>query len=237
MKKAKGNCSHKPGVPVFIAGKNPFATQDCDSANIRTHEPITIEGACTLTSCLLDCIHYLNTGRKEQSYRLQRTLEDRQSSERKRLGSYYYPYHDANKTLFFRGVIDSDMHLLAEMLGVHIYEYRTDLSLPKWSYIAGNKHGKNGSEAIYLQYWMQHQGVHKGEGHVALITGICPKTSKSYPKSPFTFTFHIITYIHLIFIFLFNFDQLGYPLCTCFESFNSCKSLLRIFTSLWDVRN
>ena len=177
MKKAKGNCSHKPGIPVFIAGKNPIATQDCDSANIRTHEPITIEGACTLTSCLLDCIHYLITGRKEQSYRLQRTLEDRQSCERKRLGSYYYPYHDANKTLLFRGVFDSDMHLLAEMLGVHIYEYRTDVSLPKWSYIAGNKHWKNGSEAIYLQYWMQHEGVHKGEGHVALITGMRPKTS------------------------------------------------------------
>ena len=177
VKKAKGNRSHKPRVPVFIAGKNPIATQDCDSANIRTHEPITIEGACPLSSCILDCIHYLITGRKVQSYRLQRTLEDRQSCEQKRLDSYYYPYHDPNKTLLSRGVIDSDMHLLAEMLGVHIYEYRTDLSPPKWNYIAGNKHGKNGSEAIHLQYWMQHEGVHKGEGHVALITGMRPKTS------------------------------------------------------------
>ena len=177
VKKEKGNRSHNHRVPVFIAGKNPIATQDCDSANIRTHEPITIEGACTLSSCLLVCIHYLIIGRKVQSYRLQRTLEYRQSCEQKRLGSYYYPYHDPNKTLLSRGVIDFDMHLLAEMLGLHIYKYRTDLSPPKWSYIAGDKHGKNGSEAICLQYWMQHEGVHKGEGHVALITGMRPKTS------------------------------------------------------------
>ena len=82
--KAKGNRTHKPRVPVFVAGKKPIATQDCDSANVNTHEPITIEGACTLSSCLLDCIHYLITGRKVQSYRLQRTLEDRQSRERGR---------------------------------------------------------------------------------------------------------------------------------------------------------
>ena len=175
LKKAKGNRTHKPRVPVFVAGKTPIATQDCDSANVTTHDPVTVEGACTLSSCLLDCIHYLVTGRKVQSYRLQRALEDQQSRERKRLDSYYYPYHDPNKNLLSRGVIDSDMHLLAEMLGVHIYEYRTDLSPPKWNYIAGNKHGQHGSEAIYLQYWMQHEGAHKGEGHVAIITGMRPK--------------------------------------------------------------
>ena len=131
VKKAKGNRSHKPGVSVFIAGKNPIATQDCDSANIRSHEPITIEGTCTLSSRLLDCIHYLITGRKVQSYRLQWTLEDRQSREQKRLGSSYYPYHDPGKTLLSRGFIDSDMLLLAEMLRVHIYEYWTDLSPTK----------------------------------------------------------------------------------------------------------
>ena len=175
VKKAKGNRSHKPRVPVFVAGKEPIATQDCDSANVNTHEPITIEGACTLSSCLLDCLHYLITGRKVQSYRLQRTLEDQQLRERGRLDSFYYPFHDPNATLLSRGVIDSDMHLLAEMLGVHIYEYRTDLSPPKWNYVAGNKHGQNGSEAIYLQYWQQHEGPHKGEGHVAIITGMHPK--------------------------------------------------------------
>ena len=31
VKKAKTNCSHKPRVPVFVAGKKPIATQDGDS--------------------------------------------------------------------------------------------------------------------------------------------------------------------------------------------------------------
>ena len=172
VKKAKGNRSHKPRVPVFVGGKKPIGTQDGDSANVLTHEPITLEGACTLSSCLLDCVHYLITGRKVKSYRLQRALEDRQSRERKWLNSFYYPYHDPGKTLLSRGVVDSDMHLLAEMLGVHIHEYRTDLSPPKWNYCAGNKHGQNGEEAIYVQYWLQLEGVHKGEGHVAIITGM-----------------------------------------------------------------
>ena len=175
VKRAKKNRSHIPRVPVFVAGKKPIVTQDGDSANVLTYEPNTIEGVCTLSSCLLDCVHYLITGRKVQSYRLQRALEDRQSRERKRLDSFYYPYHDPGKTLLSRGVIDSDMHLLAEMLGVHIYEYRTDLSPPKRNYFAGNKHGQNGEEAIYLQYWLQLEGDHKGEGHVAINTGMRPK--------------------------------------------------------------
>ena len=98
VNKAKGNRSHKPHVPVFVGGKKPIATQDGDRANVLTHKPIKLEGTCTLTSCLLDCVHYLITGRKLQSYRLQRALEDRQSRKRKRLDSFYYPYHDPGKS-------------------------------------------------------------------------------------------------------------------------------------------
>ena len=177
VKKARGNRSHKPCVTVFVAGNKPIATQDGASANVLTYEPITLEDTCTLSSCLLGCVHNLITGRKVQSYRLQQTLEDRHSREQKRLDSFYNPYHDPGRTLLSRGVIDSDMHLLAEMLGVHIYEYQTDLSPPKWNYIAGNKHSQNGEETIYLQYRLQLEGVHKGEEHVAIITGMCPKRS------------------------------------------------------------
>ena len=77
VKKAKGNRSHKPRVPVFVGGKKRIGTQYGDIANVLTHEQITLEGACTLSSCLLDCVHYLITERKVKSYRLQRALEDR----------------------------------------------------------------------------------------------------------------------------------------------------------------
>ena len=199
-KKAKGNWSHKRRVPVFIAGKNPIATQDCDSANIRTHEPITIEGACTLSSCFLDCIHYLITGRKVQSYRLVRTLEDRQSCEQKLLGSYYYPYHDPNKTLLSRGMNDSDMHLLAEMLGVHIYEYRDDLSPPKWSYIAGNKHGKTDRKPSTSSTGCNMRGSIRGRGTSSLLLGCVQKRHK-FIQNPLLLSPFILFHISASFSF------------------------------------
>ena len=176
VKKAKGNRSHKPCVPVFVAGKKPIATQDADSANVLTHEPITLEGACIFLPVYW--IVYITSSPGER-YSLPPATDLRGSviARTKAVRFLLLPLSRSRQNITIPGVIDSDMHLLAEMLGVHIYEYRTDQSAPKWNYIAGNKHGQNGEEAIYLQYWLKLEGVHKGEGHVAIITGMRPKMS------------------------------------------------------------
>ena len=62
-----------------------------------------------------------------------------------------------------RGVLQSDLDIRAEFLGVHNYEYRDEKDGPRWNYVAGHKRGRDGAEAIYLNYRVQ-RGVSKAGG-------------------------------------------------------------------------
>ena len=171
VKKAKGNRSHKPRVPVFVGGKKPIAIQDGDSANVLTHEPITLHAFFLFTG-LRTLPHHREKGTVVPPAT---GLRGSAIARTKAVRLLLLPFSRSRQNVTIPGVVDSDMHLLAETLGLHIYEYRTDLSPPKWNCIAGNKHGQNGEEAIYLQYWLE--GIHKGEGHLAIITRMRPKMS------------------------------------------------------------
>ena len=45
-------------------GKTPVNTEDCGTIDLSTHEPIKVECARPKSSCFLDCLHYLLTGKQ-----------------------------------------------------------------------------------------------------------------------------------------------------------------------------
>ena len=120
-------------------GRKPVSLNNHDTVDPISHEPVLMECALGGSCCFLDCIHYLLTGNRGRSWALQRELKEQQKKQAGRLSSFYYPYHDPKQSLLDRGIIESDLHILAELLGVHIYEYRSDLNTPKWNYVAGHK--------------------------------------------------------------------------------------------------
>ena len=152
-------------------GKAPVHTEDCGTIIPATHEPIEVECARPKSSCFLDCLHYLLTGKHAVSIQLQKTLRGQQRKQHP-----YSPF-DPSLSLLDRGFLESDLHILAEFLGVHFYEYRDKEEGPRWNYVAGHKRGRGGAEAIYLYYRVQTEGPQKGEGHSALITGMRPRAS------------------------------------------------------------
>ena len=166
--------TRKSLVPIFAAGDRPVHTQDYVHMDPDIHEPIRIDCVQDKSSCFLDCVHYLITGKKKPSTRLQKVLTIWRKEESDRVGSFYYPYNDPDIPLLERGVTDPDIHIVAEKLGVHVYEYRSDINPPQWYYVAGHKRGRGGTEvqeAIYLYYSV---GVGEGgndEGHTELIVG------------------------------------------------------------------
>ena len=90
-----------------------------------------------------------------------------------RYQSPFYPLFNPGQSVVQRRILESDRHVLAEMLRDNIYEYGLDQGQEaKWSYVAGHTGGWTGSEAIYLLYKVQPQS---GEGHSLLVTGLRPK--------------------------------------------------------------
>ena len=88
-------------------------------------------------------------GKKKPSTRLQEALTIWRKEESDRVGSFYYPYNDPYIPLLERGVTDPDMHIVAKNLGVHIYEYQSDINPPpppQWYYVAGHKRGRGVTE-------------------------------------------------------------------------------------------
>ena len=162
---------------VLTMGKAPVHNEDCGTIIPATHEPIEVERARPKSSCFLDCLHYLLTGKHAVSIQLQKTFREQQWKLQSLFQSFYYSPFDPSLSLLDRGVLESDLHILAEFLGVHFYEYRDKEESPRWNYVAGHKRGRGGAEAIYLYYRVQTEGPQKGEGHSALITGMRPRAS------------------------------------------------------------
>ena len=68
------------------------------------------------------------------------------------------PPFDLNLLLLNRGILESDLHTLVELLGVQNYEQREDQEGLAWNYIAGHKRCRVGAEAIYMNYRVQTDG-------------------------------------------------------------------------------
>ena len=69
-------------------GNNPLPTEDSPTINLTTHKPITLECAHPNSSCFLDCIHYLLTGKSHKSTRLQAELIKQRRKQSSRYNSF-----------------------------------------------------------------------------------------------------------------------------------------------------
>ena len=143
-------------------GRKPVSLNDYKTIDSISHETASMECALGRSCCFIDCFHYLLTGNRVRSWGFQRELKEQQKKQSGRLSSFYYPYHDPKQTLLGRGIIESNMHILAELLGVHIYEYRSELNSTKWNYVAGHQRGQTGQKLFMSGIAYNPRGDEKG---------------------------------------------------------------------------
>ena len=99
-------------------GNNPLPLEGSPTINLTTHEPVTLACARPNSSCFLDCIHYLLTGKPHKSTRLQAELIKQQLEQSSRYQSFYLSPFNPGKSLLNRGIVETDPHVLAQLLGV-----------------------------------------------------------------------------------------------------------------------
>ena len=103
--------------------QKPKSFNENDTIDPINHEPVLMECALEGSCCFLDCLHDLFNWDRLRTWALQKEPK-KQRKRTGRLSSYYLQYHNTKQSLLSRRVLESDMHILDELLGVHIYEYR-----------------------------------------------------------------------------------------------------------------
>ena len=101
-------------------GSNPVITENHAEIDPFRYEPVAVECARPGCNCLLDCIHHLFTGTTDHSTRLQELLAEQQRMQVARFQSLFYPLFNPGQTVVQRGILETDFHVLAEMLEVHL---------------------------------------------------------------------------------------------------------------------
>ena len=156
-------------------GKTPVHSEDCGTINAATNEPIKVECARAKSSCFLECLHYLFTWK--DATQLQKSLREQQRKQQSRSQSFYYPPFDPSLSLMDRGGLESDLHILAELLGVHFYECREKKESPDGITLRGTNAAGMARRQSICTTASKRRDLNKGRDVRALITGMHPRAT------------------------------------------------------------